>query len=353
MWDFSKSFNLFAKHLFLLLVPTTLAVQYDCIDRHEGYCVVENVTTESILSNQATFPAEKLLLIQNSTIPVLGEEHFRQLPTVENLMIHHLKIEQLNLSGCEQLTMLFASFNHISNLSAVEGLPLRSLHLYQNLLTNVDALKVLTELELLYLHDNLIEVLTMDVFSNMNSLKILTLHRNKLTAIDTIQPISCPSLESLFLQHNKLTYLDTGLWRMPVLHKLDLSDNELGFLFTFLEEFPGLVTAELHTNRWNCAWLHKMVERMELRGIQHEQIDQSCEGMLLGKICCLPEGAEPDPMMLLISRTGIVDDLHDQLGNQRQKVEQLEEAHRKQTFKFDEMKRKFDRIEELCRRSEL
>lgn len=264
-------------------------------------------------------------------------------------MIHHLKIEKLDLKGCDQLMMLFASYNHVSNLSAVQGLPLRSLHLYQNLLTDVDALKGLTELEQLYLHDNLIEVLTIDVFADMRSLKILTLHRNKLTAIDTVKPLSLPSLESLFLHHNKLTYLDTSLWRMPALQTLDLSDNELGFLFTFLEEFPALTTLALHTNRWNCAWLHKMVDRLEMRGIQHGQIDRSCEGTLFGEICCWLEGAVPDPMMLLISRTGIVDDLQDQLGDQRQKVEYLEEAHRKQTYKFDEMKRKIDRIEEFCR----
>lgn len=265
-------------------------------------------------------------------------------------MIHHLKVEQLDLKGCERVTMLFASYNHISNLSAVDALPLRSLHLYQNLLTNVSALKALTELEQLYLNDNLLEVLTIDVFARMKSLKILTLHRNKLVAIDTVKSISLPSLESMFLQHNSLAHLDTALWRMPALQKLDLSDNALGFLFTFLEEFPSLTDFELHTNKWNCAWLHKMIERMDLRAIRHSQKDRSCEGTLFGDICCVAEASQPDPMMLLISRTGVVDDLQDQLGDQRQKVEQLEEAHRKQTYKYDDLKRKIDKIEEWCQK---
>lgn len=283
-------------------------------------------------------------------MPSFGGDCFRKIPATENLMIHHLKIEQLNLAECDQLTTLFASFNHISELTVAEGLGLRSLHLYQNLLTNVSALRVLTTLEQLYLHDNLIEVLDMDVFADMDSLKLLTLHRNLLTAIDTKQPINLPSLESLFLQHNKLTYLDTGLWRMPALQKVDLSDNQLGFLFTFLEEFPALKTLEIHENKWNCAWLYKMMDRMEIRAIQHSQTDQSCDGTLFGDICCLSEGATPDPMMLLISRTAIVDDLQDQLGCQRKKVEHLEETQRKQTFRFDEMKQKIDRMEEFCRK---
>ncbi|KXJ74863.1 hypothetical protein RP20_CCG012674 [Aedes albopictus] len=346
--------TLFYKRLLTLIAAGFIlveAVEYSCTDYHKGYCVVENVTAESI--PQATFPSDKLLLIQNSTFTTFGEEQFRCLPDVENLMIHHLKIEQLELNGCDRLSMLFASYNHISNVTAVEALPLRSLHLYQNLLTDVSPLKVLTELEQLYLNDNLLEVLTMDVFANMKNLKILTLHRNKLTAIDTVKSIGLPSLESLFLQHNALSYLDTSLWRMPALQKLDLSDNNLGFLFTFLEEFPSLAELELHTNQWNCAWLHKMVDRMEQRAIGHGQIDRTCDGTLFGGVCCKAEASEPDPMMLLISRTGIVDDLQDRLEGQREKVEQLEEAHRKQSFRYDEMRRKIDKLEEWCSNKEL
>ncbi|XP_053687805.1 protein phosphatase 1 regulatory subunit pprA-like [Sabethes cyaneus] len=326
---------------------TLLAATYGCTDQYKTYCVIENVTSETFPSS--TFPEEKSLLIQNSTIPEFGGEHFRQLPTVENLMIHHLKIEKLNLSTCPLLTTLFASYNHISELDVAEGLALRNLHIYQNMLTNVSALRVLSELEQLYLHDNLLEVLDMGTFAGMKNLKILTLHRNLLTAIDTKQAVNLPSLESLFLQHNKLAYLDTGLWKMAALRKLDLSSNEFGFLFTFLEEFPALQTLELHDNKWNCAWLSKMVDRLESRGIQHSQVDAACEGVLFGGVCCLTDGASPDPMMLLISRTAIVDDLHDQLGNQRRKVEDLEETQRKQNHKYDEMKRKIDQLDALCR----
>ncbi|XP_058838068.1 protein artichoke-like [Topomyia yanbarensis] len=330
------------------LLQATAAIEYRCIDRHKNYCVVKNVTAEAFPSS--VFPAnETSLLIQNSTITNFSEQQFQQLPTVENLMIHHLKIEQLQLGKCDQLRTLFASYNHISELEAVEGLHLRNLDLYQNLLTNISAVRVLTELEQLYLNDNLLEVLEMDTFAEMKSLKILTLHRNQLTAIDTQQAINLPSLESLFIQHNKLIYLDTGLWKMPALKTLDLGDNDLAFLFTFLEEFPSLRAVELYENDWNCAWLSKIMDRLVARGIQHAQADRSCEGALMADICCLIEGASPDPMMLLISRTALVDDLNDQLGNQRQKMESLKEAQRKQTHKYDEMQRKIERMEAFCR----
>ncbi|XP_055538823.1 protein phosphatase 1 regulatory subunit pprA-like [Wyeomyia smithii] len=327
--------------------PGIPATSYNCTDHFKNYCVIENVTAETFPTS--TFPEEKSLLIQNSTIPAFGEEQFLQLPTVENLMIHHLKIEQLQLAACNLLSTLFASYNHISELDVAEGLALRNLHLYQNLLRNVSALRVLTELEQLYLNDNLLEVLDIDTFAGMKNLKILTLHRNLLTAIDTKQAVNLPSLESLFLQHNQLTYLDTGLWKMPALKKLDLSSNELGFLFTFLEEFPALRTLELHDNKWNCAWLGKMVERLESREIQHSQMDATCDGVLFSSVCCLTDGAAPDPMMLLISRTAIVDDLHDQLGNQQRKVDDLEESQRKQTHSYKEMQRKIDQLDALCR----
>lgn len=327
----------------------SFAVDYDCIDRYKQYCVITNVTSDAL--DSSSFPPEKSLLIQNSTIPVFGADFFRKLVPVERLMIHHLKIEQLQLSECEQLRTLFASYNHISELTVADDFPLRNLHLYQNLLTNVSELRVLTSLEQLYLSDNLIASLEFDVFANMTHLKVLTLQRNFITAIDSKQPIILPAIQSLFLQHNKLTYLDTGMWKFPSLQTLDLSANELAFMFTFLEEFPALGTLELYDNKWNCAWLSKMVDRMELRGIEHKLVDLACEeGVLFGGICCLNEAAAPDPMMLLISRTAVVDDLQGQLEAQRSKVGELEEAHRKQTFKFAEMQGKIDRVEEFCRR---
>ncbi|XP_055628286.1 reticulon-4 receptor-like 2 [Toxorhynchites rutilus septentrionalis] len=326
----------------------SITADYSCTDRYKEYCVVENVTADAI--DSSSFPPEKALLIQNSTIPVFGEHILRKMAPVESLMIHHLKIEQLQLAECDQLLTLFASYNHISELTVANDFPLRNLHLYQNLLTNISGLRVLTSLEQLYLNDNLLANLEFDVFANMKHLKILTLHRNFLTAIDCKQSISLPALESLFLQHNKLTYLDTGMWKMPSLQKLDLSANELAFLFTFLEEFPALRVLELYDNKWNCAWLSKMVDRMELREIQHTQVDPTCDdGVLFDEVCCLHEADAPDPMMLLISRTTVVDDLQGQLGAQRKTVGDLEEAHRKQTFKFEEMQDKIDRLDEFCR----
>ncbi|XP_058464725.1 podocan-like protein 1 [Malaya genurostris] len=330
-------------------VPALVAIEYRCVERLKSYCVVENVTADSFADS--IFPSnETSLLIQNSTISRFGEDQFRQLPAVENLMIHHLKIERLQLAKCDQLTTLFASYNHISDLEASEGLQLRNLHLYQNMLTNISALRVLTELEQLYLNDNLLETLVMDTFAAMKSLKILTLHRNQLTAIDSKRSVVLPSLEALFVQHNKLTYLDTGLWKMSALKTLDLGDYDLGFLFTFLEEFPALRTLELYENEWNCGWLSKMVDRLEARGIQHTQTDRDCDdGTLFSELCCSVEGASPDPMMLLISRTAVVDDLHDQLGKQRHKLETLEESQRKQTHKYNELQQKVDRMETFCR----
>ncbi|XP_055611039.1 protein phosphatase 1 regulatory subunit pprA-like [Uranotaenia lowii] len=331
-------------NLIFLMFSCSLAISssYECIDRQKNYCVIENVVPES------NFPSEKSLMIQNSTIENFGERIFRALPAVvENLMIHNLSIVELHIVGCDRLGMLFASYNNISQVSAASGLPLGTLHLYQNRLKDVTGLAELANLEQLYLHDNLLEVLEMDTFRRMKNLKILTLHRNFLTAIDTKQSIELPSLESLFLQHNDLSYLDTGLWKMPALKTLDLSSNNL---FTFLEEFPSLKALEMHDNRWNCAWLFKMLDRKELRSIQLSHVDRTCEGRtLFQEICCLAEGASPDPMMLLISRTGIVDDLQDRLGAQVEKVQQLEESHRKQTHRYDEMKKKVDRLMQICK----
>uniref|UniRef100_A0A182XYU9 Leucine rich immune protein (Short) n=1 Tax=Anopheles stephensi TaxID=30069 RepID=A0A182XYU9_ANOST len=330
---------------------------YQCSERaSDGYCVVGNVSEPF---EQATYPQnETSIWIRNSTVPAFNRTLFAPLGHVAHLMIHRLAIEQLELDGCDALEVLFASYNAIERVSAVEGLPLRQLHLYHNQLTDVSALRALTGIEQLYLHDNLLESLRLDTFVPMRELKILTLQRNRLRTIvagNANRPLVLPRLEQLFLQFNRLPHLDTGLWRMERLRVLDLSHNQLGYLLTFLEELPALRTLGLHHNPWHCGWLFGMLERVGTRELDADDgsigfdEEASCPGLRLDdRLCCQENATTPDPVLLLVSRTGIVDELQQQLRGARRRIETLEEAQRKQTHQFGELAGRLAAIERLC-----
>uniref|UniRef100_A0A9I3CK29 Leucine rich immune protein (Short) n=1 Tax=Anopheles culicifacies TaxID=139723 RepID=A0A9I3CK29_9DIPT len=336
---------------------SSLTYCYQCSERlSDGYCVVVNVTEPY---EEATFPQnETLIWIRNSTIPVFNRTLFTQLAGVEYLLVNGLQIEQLHLDGCNSLEVLFASYNAIVRVSAVEGLPLRQLHLYHNQLTDVSALQVLTHIEQLYLHDNLLESLRFDTFSAMRELKILTLQRNRLRtiAIGTGNKLLVlPRLEQLYLQFNQLPHLDTGLWRMEHLRVLDLSHNQLGYLLTFLEELPALRKIGLHHNPWHCGWLYGMLERLEARELDADDSaigyddEASCPGLRLDdRLCCYENASTPDPVLLLVTRTSIVDELQQQIRGAKRRIETLEEAQRKQTHQFGELAGRLATIEQLC-----
>ncbi|XP_052899130.1 reticulon-4 receptor-like 2 [Anopheles moucheti] len=340
-----------------LCVSLSTTYGYECSERaSDGYCVVVNVTEPY---EHATYPQnETLIWIRNSTIPVFNRTLFAPLVEVEYLMIHRLQIEQLHLDGCESLQVLFASYNAIDRVSAVEGLPLRQLHLYHNQLTDVSALRTLADIEQLYLHDNLLESLRLDTFVLMRELKILTLQRNRLRTIVTgtaNKLLVLPRIEQLFLQFNQLPHLDTGLWRMERLRVLDLSHNQLAYLLTFLEELPALRTLGLHHNPWHCSWLYGMLERLEARELDGDDgsigfdEEASCPGFRLDdRICCNENATTPDPVLLLVSRSGIVDELRQQIRGATRRIETLEEAQRKQTHQFGELAERFATIEQLC-----
>uniref|UniRef100_A0A9I3GJA8 Leucine rich immune protein (Short) n=1 Tax=Anopheles farauti TaxID=69004 RepID=A0A9I3GJA8_9DIPT len=354
---------MWCKHLLTLLPLLVVALAtnlhpYRCSERSSnGHCVVENVTPP-----YGAFPtAETVVWISNSTIPVFDRALFAPLARVENLKIHHLQIEQLALDGCDALDVLFASYNAIERVTAVEGLPLRQLHLYQNRLTDVSALRVLTSLEQLYLHENLLESISLETFVAMGALKILTLQRNRLRTIGgASRSVVMPRLEQLFLQFNQLAHLDTGLWRMERLRVLDVSHNRLAYLFTFLEELPALRTVSLHHNPWHCGWLYGMLERLNARELDADELigaeddDTSCAdggGIRLDdRLCCSENATEPDPVLLLVSRTSIVDELQQQVRDAKRRIETLEEAQRKQAHRFGELADRFATIEQLCAR---
>uniref|UniRef100_A0A182PQG5 Leucine rich immune protein (Short) n=1 Tax=Anopheles epiroticus TaxID=199890 RepID=A0A182PQG5_9DIPT len=329
----------------------------DCAERAPGgYCVVENVTEPYELQS---FPQdERMVWIRNSTIRVFNRTLFDRFAQVENLMIHRLQIEELDLVGCDKLDVLFASYNAIERISAVEGLPLRQLHLYQNRLTDVSALRALTDIEQLYLHENLLESLRLDTFASMQQLKILTLQHNRLRTITTRtgnRPLVMPRLEQLFLHFNQLPHLDTGLWRMERLRVLDISHNQLAYLLTFLEELPALGTLGLHHNPWHCGWLFGMLDRLGARELATDDAligmdeEASCPGLRLeDRLCCSENATTPDPVLLLVSRTGIVDELQQQVRGAKRRIETLEEAQRKQAYQFGKLAGRLAAIERLC-----
>ncbi|XP_059060408.1 protein phosphatase PHLPP-like protein isoform X2 [Achroia grisella] len=126
--------------------------------------------------------------------------------------VSHNKLTSLPhwLSGCSDLTTLYASNNQLTSLPehlfCSELSSLSKLHLAHNKISNIPSMpRLRAPLKELLLHDNCIQALPENFFSVCDRLQILNLSNNKLNRLPHARGPSSHCLERLYLTANCLT----------------------------------------------------------------------------------------------------------------------------------------------------
>lgn len=126
--------------------------------------------------------------------------------------VSHNKLSSLPqwLSGCSDLTKLYASNNKLNSLPehlfCSELSSLSHLHLAHNKITNFPSMpRLRSPLKELLLHDNCIQALPENFFSICDRLCVLNLSNNRLSRLPRVRGASPHCLERLYLTANCLT----------------------------------------------------------------------------------------------------------------------------------------------------
>ncbi|CAH0725872.1 unnamed protein product, partial [Brenthis ino] len=126
--------------------------------------------------------------------------------------VSHNKLSSLPqwLSGCSDLTKLYASNNKLTSLPehlfCSELSSLSHLHLAHNKITNFPSMpRLRSPLKELLLHDNCIQALPENFFSICDRLCVLNLSNNRLSRLPRVRGASPHCLERLYLTANCLT----------------------------------------------------------------------------------------------------------------------------------------------------
>jgi insulin-like growth factor-binding protein complex acid labile subunit len=165
---------------------------------------------------------------------------------LDSNQIFTLKNVQFNTNIME----LFIQFNFISNFSEINASTLKSLHISNNRIQEINYATHLQRLEFLDLSQNRLISINEKSFSNLNGLKYLNLSGNRLDLESEFDNISYfknqTILETLDLSFNLIKFFNTNktFHFLSSLKCLNLSNNKLRsikpFIFGFLEELYNL-----------------------------------------------------------------------------------------------------------------
>lgn len=172
---------------------------------------------------------------------------------------------------------------------------LKFLDVRKNQLKNASQLQAFVALEELYLDDNKIDQLEMDMFTRMPNLRVLSAPGNGLVrVVPPISTLMLNELVTLSLGHNQLSSIAMDNWQVPSLQTLLLSNNGLKELSGMdgFEQFYDLNRMELAGNRWSCGWLEHALANVTVRKAQNDaegvtlDADTNCLIEKVRDICC-------------------------------------------------------------------
>ncbi|CAI5760435.1 unnamed protein product [Candida verbasci] len=270
---------------------TTLDLEMNFLDDlPNNINLLENLTTLKLNSNQLSTLPKSFGQLINLTSLNLSSNYFNKYPEpidqLSNLIDLDLSYNDLsslpesitNLKFLQKLNLCTNKLskalpNHLSKLVSLKRLDLR-----YNLLTNVDVLGYLPNLEVTYASKNNISgfsdqmkslrLLNFDrnpitelKFSNvMQMLNILDLSRAKITSFPPECVEYIPNIEKLVLDRNHLVTLPHELGQLKRLAYLSIYSNNLQMLPSSIGELQNLQYLDLHSNNlqaipqelWNC-----------------------------------------------------------------------------------------------------
>lgn len=245
-----------------------LSKSFKCsVINEAGFCFLENVVINDPASSKTLdFPKQQILLIKSGSIPNFSKEIYAQLPGVRLLHMYNNTAIRKFLIAVSNLTEINLQRNGLIefDVETTENRNLKTLTIVHNAINAIPKnIRYLEGLEKLFLYNNSLDYVDLELFTNATSLKVLSLYDNFIKTLDS-----------------KL-----GL-RFSNLQTLSLSKNKLSFIPYFVEAFPALNAISLRKNPWNCRWLEFAMGHIEARSIQIARKDAVCRHRWVGDVCC-------------------------------------------------------------------
>ncbi|XP_060711340.1 leucine-rich repeat transmembrane protein FLRT1-like isoform X2 [Hemiscyllium ocellatum] len=233
----------------------------------------------------------KELHLQDNNIRAITHDALSRIPSLEKLhlddnSVSTVSIEEHAFANSKHLKLLFLSRNHLSSIPT--GLPktLEELRLDDNRIATIPhyAFKGLVSLRRLVLDGNLLanQRIADETFSRLQNLTELSLIRNSLIFPPRNLPVS--NLQKLYLQDNLISYIPANAFsKMRQIQRLDISNNNLTTLPKgVFDDLANLSQLLLRNNPWYCGckmmwlrdWLQTTAFHINVRGLMCQGPDK-------------------------------------------------------------------------------
>jgi Leucine-rich repeat (LRR) protein len=176
------------------------------------------------LSNLKNFDASENEICDLSTLDDLTSLETLDL-SFNDLGCNGVSPDFSSLEGAEYLTELYLNDNDLVSISdlASRSLPLETLYLQNNLLTDITPISNFTTLEVLEVYNN--QIVDINNLSGMANLTRIDLSQNLIEDFSDLRSI--PDMELIDLSENNITFIPDISESWPSLKELDLSSNQL------------------------------------------------------------------------------------------------------------------------------
>ncbi|XP_072345451.1 leucine-rich repeat transmembrane protein FLRT1-like [Scyliorhinus torazame] len=231
------------------------------------------------------------LHLQDNNVRAITRDALSRIPLLEKLhlddnSVSTVSIEEDAFADSKHLRLLFLSRNHLSSIPT--GLPktLEELRLDDNRIATIPhhAFKGLVSLRRLVLDGNLLanQRIADETFSRLQNLTELSLIRNSLILPPPNLPAS--NLQKLYLQENLISHVPADAFaKMRQMQRLDMSNNNLTTLPRgVFGDLANLSQLLLRNNPWYCGckmmwlrdWLQTTAFHVNVRGLMCQGPDR-------------------------------------------------------------------------------
>ncbi|CAH1101732.1 unnamed protein product [Psylliodes chrysocephalus] len=265
-------------HSFELLGCYNTKISQEILNEsYENYTILVLSKIIEPLERSSFIKMKKLtkITIKASRIGIIYSETFKDIPHLESIKMDVVKIGEIQESAflnLPKLKYVSIGFNDIPFLRKGIFRDISQLYSISLQNSNIRAFYDVPNLKELYLHNNLLTVVTTDMLYNLNNLNYLNLANNRISIIEKNSFGQTPHLLFLNLESNQLKALDLDIFPttgMKYLLSIRLNGNGLMYLpFTFFNRTINLEEISLSHNPWFCPCLKEIYEILNLHNIK-------------------------------------------------------------------------------------
>jgi hypothetical protein len=183
--------------------------------------VTDNTATYRIVGNHLgnlTNNDVEIFEVYNSDFRFIPQEIFTTFPNIDTMKVYDSNLQSINVSGTNNLRILYLNGNNISTINngTFETLVnLTTLVMNRNGISTLEenAFIGLTNLSRLTLISNNITTLPTQVFQHLQLLRILDLDQNQLTRIEHEVFANLTNLRNLYLEANRIEAISPSFTR--------------------------------------------------------------------------------------------------------------------------------------------